>query len=132
MQLVDVDPHEHTFRIAFERCTDKLRNNKQEAEPVLSMFPEPRPADRAAKGQVEALDSRFLLDFATHAGDYIFIRLEFSSQAIVLAKVMILVAQAPMDHEDPLAVWRKHVTEGCEYWRVRHEGAFTRDPGNAL
>src|SRR5690606_38714460 len=66
---VDLDPFERALRIGGERLAGISCYHEQETEPVLALLAEARPADRAAQLQFVAIDARFLVDLAAHAGN---------------------------------------------------------------
>src|SRR5215471_18398668 len=83
---LDVDPLERSFQVARECLAAEGGDQEDEAEPVLAVLAESGPADRAAQGQINAVDAGFLVDLATHAGDDVLTRIDLAAEAVVLAE----------------------------------------------
>src|SRR5574337_1464789 len=94
----DLHPFQRAFRVVLQRGARESHHDEDETEPVLAVLAEAGPADRSAQMDFIAFDSRFLADFAAHAGDHVFVGFELAAEAVVLAQVMIARPRVAMDH----------------------------------
>src|SRR5512146_1389166 len=144
-QLVDpveFNPFERALGIALVRLACQARDDEHEAEPVLAVLAESRPADRAAQVQLEALDAGFLVNLAAHPSDDVLVGFELAAEAVVLAEVLVARACVAMDHQHAATIGRQHVAERGENRGVGHfptacsgnAGAIVRSfaPGRGL
>src|SRR4249919_4056150 len=86
----DRNPLQRAFGVVRMRRAGEPRDQKDEAEPILALLAETRPADGASQLHIDAVDAGFLVNFPAHTSDDVFVALHLSAQSVVLAQMLIV------------------------------------------
>src|SRR5690606_6827484 len=117
---LDVYPLERPFRVGRKWLARIAGHQEHEAEPVLAVTAESRPADGAAQLQLSTAAVCIRVDLAKQPGHHVLARLELAAQAVVLARVLRARPRIAVDHQYPATVRREHVAERGGDGRVGH------------
>src|SRR5579884_3783184 len=98
-QAFDCDPLKAPLGVAGQRLTMPVVDPKNEAEPILAVLAEARPANGAAQHQRIAFDPGLLANLPANARHHILAGIELASQAVVLAEMRILGPAIAMNEQ---------------------------------
>src|SRR5437879_4593257 len=93
---------------------------KDEAEPVFAVFAKAGPAYRSSQAKGVAFEACLFSNLAADARSDIFLRIELSAQAIVLAEVRVIGPAVAMDQEDLAPVRGQDICQGGQDRCKRH------------
>src|SRR5207249_1710189 len=90
--FIPLDPRQRSLAILRQGRAGPGVDHEDEAEPILAVLAEARPADGAAQPQRLALDAGLFANLAPHAGDDVLARLQLAAEPIVFAEVRVVGA----------------------------------------
>src|SRR5438445_542667 len=92
-----VHPVERPLGILATRLAAPAVDAEDEAEPVLALLAEARPADRAPQHEGVTFQPGLLANLAAQAGDHVLAGIELAAQAVVLAQVWVVRPAVAVD-----------------------------------